>query len=514
MITNWNGNEARAAASCAPTSYCGVLPVPLSPITAKRTMSSAPASSPVAAGHAATRAVRAKTAIDGRMTSPRPGRRRRIGGRAPVLVFGCGREVGRQRAAHAFDAVPVITVARRDDTAVAKGVDPPAAFRVAGHVDTERGRWIRRQDVMCMSEHGASSSRRIKGTIRASVRSDGASTESKRRRPVRGIFSATAENFALSLPRKPSALSQSGRDRRRLVARRLQSSTAMRAWESVMSSPCCSRHRQGQGRPTLPWPTCSRGPRRRTEAYVGSAEVAFLTRVRSGEPVAQAAGAATVGQTTDGRIVKVPNGLVHHWRGTIHMPGVGLERVIATAQRYDAYTRIYKSVVEARVLHRDGDRFCVLTRLRGSGGGTTVVLEVRSALRAAGHPRTSRKLWPRSAGRAPAARGPQQRVSVAYQYVHPVRRAGGRRRRGARDDRASRRFPRMLGWLIEPIARRLGQRSVERTLTEFGLAVRDDFSAEPSRPRPVRDPTAAGLTPATPISSGRTSRCDSGSGLG
>jgi len=117
------------------------------------------------------------------------------------------------------------------------------------------------------------------------------------------------------------------------------------------------------------------------EAYVASAEVAFLTRVRSGEPVAQAAGASIVGQTTDGRIVKVPNGLVHHWRGAIHVPGVGLERVIATAQRYDAYTRMYKSVVEARLLHRDGDRFCVLTRLRGSGGGMTVVLEVRSVIR-------------------------------------------------------------------------------------------------------------------------------------
>jgi hypothetical protein len=46
----------------------------------------------------------------------------------------------------------------------------------------------------------------------------------------------------------------------------------------------------------------------------------------------------------------------------------------------------------------------------------------------------------------------------------------------------SRRFPRRLGWLIEPIARRLGRRSVERTLTEFGLAVRNDASADPVPP--------------------------------
>jgi hypothetical protein len=31
----------------------------------------------------------------------------------------------------------------------------------------------------------------------------------------------------------------------------------------------------------------------------------------------------------------------------------------------------------------------------------------------------------------------------------------------------SRRFPPMLGWMIEPIARRLGRKSVEGSLTEF-----------------------------------------------
>src|SRR5438046_623906 len=37
MITNSNGNFSRNLAICRPTSYCGRSPVPLSPITAKRT---------------------------------------------------------------------------------------------------------------------------------------------------------------------------------------------------------------------------------------------------------------------------------------------------------------------------------------------------------------------------------------------------------------------------------------------------------------------------------------------
>jgi hypothetical protein len=36
----------------------------------------------------------------------------------------------------------------------------------------------------------------------------------------------------------------------------------------------------------------------------------------------------------------------------------------------------------------------------------------------------------------------------------------------------SRSFPRLLGWIIEPIARRLGRRSVELSLQEFSSAVR------------------------------------------
>jgi hypothetical protein len=36
----------------------------------------------------------------------------------------------------------------------------------------------------------------------------------------------------------------------------------------------------------------------------------------------------------------------------------------------------------------------------------------------------------------------------------------------------SRSFPAMLGWIIEPIARRLGRRSVELSLQEFRNAVR------------------------------------------
>jgi hypothetical protein len=298
----------------------------------------------------------------------------------------------------------------------------------------------------------------------------------------------------------------------------------MRAWESVivvavlLAIPARLGAADAAMANLQPWTTGA------YEAYVASAEVAFLARVRSGEPVAPAAGASSAGQATDGRIVKVPNGLVHHWRGSIHMPGVGLDRVIATAQRYDAYARMYESVLQARLLRRDGDRFCVLTRVRGSAAGTTVVLEMHSVVRyereatgayalgasqdiqevvEAGQP--DERLLP-----AGSNRGYLWRVNTFTRFVE---RAGGVDVE-LETIGLSRRFPRMLGWLIEPIARHLGRRSVERTLTEFGLAVRANLPAEPVPTAAGKDPASRRLTPATPISSSRTSRCDSGSGLG
>lgn len=45
----------------------------------------------------------------------------------------------------------------------------------------------------------------------------------------------------------------------------------------------------------------------------------------------------------------------------------------------------------------------------------------------------------------------------------------------------SRRFPPFLAWVIEPIARRLGRRSVEASLEEFRQAVRSSRFAPASR---------------------------------
>jgi hypothetical protein len=227
------------------------------------------------------------------------------------------------------------------------------------------------------------------------------------------------------------------------------------------------------------------------DAYVAGAEVAFLARARSEEPVPKAAPGSRADAVAKGRIVTIADGLVHHWRGAIHIPGVTLERVLATAQHYEAYPHVYASVAESRLLYRDDDRFHVLTRVRGSAGRVSVVLEVRSVIR---YQRLATGAYSVGASQevreVVGAGQPDERLLPAGRDSGYLWRANTFTRFVERDGGVdveletvglSRRFPPMLGWLIEPFARRLGRRSVERTLAEFDLAVRDDPSAAPCR---------------------------------
>ena len=58
--------------------------------------------------------------------------------------------------------------------------------------------------------------------------------------------------------------------------------------------------------------------------------------------------------------IDIPDGKVHHWIGTVLIPGATLDQAIALVQDYDHYAEIYSpDVRESRLLNRDGSRFRV-----------------------------------------------------------------------------------------------------------------------------------------------------------
>jgi hypothetical protein len=69
--------------------------------------------------------------------------------------------------------------------------------------------------------------------------------------------------------------------------------------------------------------------------------------------------------TRDGnKSIPIPDGLVHHWIGTIFVPGVCLDETIALVENYDGYAKLYKPTVQRSELRsRQGDVFRAYLRL-------------------------------------------------------------------------------------------------------------------------------------------------------
>jgi hypothetical protein len=67
----------------------------------------------------------------------------------------------------------------------------------------------------------------------------------------------------------------------------------------------------------------------------------------------------------DGRYpFEIENALVHHWIGSIFVPGVTLDQTLAFIKAYGGYPQYFEEVVDARVLEEDGDRLHTFMKLK------------------------------------------------------------------------------------------------------------------------------------------------------
>ena len=75
-----------------------------------------------------------------------------------------------------------------------------------------------------------------------------------------------------------------------------------------------------------------------------------------------------------GREIPVPDGLVHHWVGTVFAPGASVEQALKILQDYDNHAEIYRpAVAQSRLLSRNGDRFRMFLRFSMTKVITVVV---------------------------------------------------------------------------------------------------------------------------------------------
>jgi hypothetical protein len=228
------------------------------------------------------------------------------------------------------------------------------------------------------------------------------------------------------------------------------------------------------------------------DAYLEQARRAFLSRVESGRTDVQqgASGLLSAGPAKEDGIVRLPGGLVHHWVSRAFVRGITLREAVAVSSAFASYRTIYKAIVSSELLAREGDTYRVLTRVKEGEAGISAVLQILS---------TGQYFYPTT------------RTAYALSHSHEVREV---KNAGARDERLlptgrdsgylwrantftrfieledgvyvetetlglSRQFPALLGWIIEPIARRVGRRSSETSMREFLAAIQRRTAAEP-----------------------------------
>jgi hypothetical protein len=218
------------------------------------------------------------------------------------------------------------------------------------------------------------------------------------------------------------------------------------------------------------------------EKYADAASRDFAARARTLAANQRCDGVIAARAGSGDGILSVPDGLIHHWRGTAFVKGATLQQVADVARDYADYPKVYKNVVASKVLSRQGDQYRVLIRLK-EDAGLTAVLDVRSTVEY----RTSTDGSIAAISEADEIRQVEN-FGRANESLLPAGRDSGYLWRAhtfthfapVKDGvfvvmetlGLSRRFPPLTGWIIEPIARRLGRKSVEGSLSEFVAAIR------------------------------------------
>ncbi|HEY1307396.1 MAG TPA: hypothetical protein VGF24_27770 [Vicinamibacterales bacterium] len=237
--------------------------------------------------------------------------------------------------------------------------------------------------------------------------------------------------------------------------------------------------------------------RRAYESYSAEVTQAFLERIRRGTSANRRP--STENMPRDGEIVTspahedgiidVPGGLVHHWLSSTFIDGVSLRDALEVSYAYNDYQSIYKPVLSSRLLSREGDVYRVLMRVKESGGGLSAIVDVRARVqyfypdsRSAYSIATSEEIREiRNAGTSSEkSLSPGHDSGYLWRaatFTHFVARDRG----VVIESEAlglSRQFPPLLSWVMEPVARRVGRNSVDRSLQEFIQAVKARTSTQ------------------------------------
>src|SRR5271170_1069620 len=112
-----------------------------------------------------------------------------------------------------------------------------------------------------------------------------------------------------------------------------------------------------------------RGPYLWVERLPPEQRAAYEEQLRNGQLVIE-----RLDTLDSGKTIPVPGGIIHHWIGTVFVPGATLEQTLSFMQDYDHKVEYFKpDIVRSKILRHDGDDYFVLLRFYKKKIITTVI---------------------------------------------------------------------------------------------------------------------------------------------
>lgn len=187
-------------------------------------------------------------------------------------------------------------------------------------------------------------------------------------------------------------------------------------------------------------------------------------------------------RTPGDKKIEVPDGLIHHWMGSIRIPGARLNELLEWLQNYDEHEHYFKEVEKSRLISRAGDVFRIFMRLKRKKFITVhynteheVLYRLHDDKRISSTSRASRIAELDKAGTPEESEKPAGndsgylwRLNAYWRYQQ----VGDDVVMSCESISLSRSLPWLVGWAIKGIVNSVPSESLESTLT----GIRDGFT--------------------------------------
>jgi hypothetical protein len=193
-----------------------------------------------------------------------------------------------------------------------------------------------------------------------------------------------------------------------------------------------------------------------------------------------------------GKTIPVPGGIIHHWIGTVFVPGATLGETLAFMQDYDHKTEYFKpDIVRSKILRHDGDDYFVLLRFYNKKIITTVIdtdqeihYHVVDSTHAYSRSRTTRVQEVENAGRSDeklAAEGHDRGFMWRMNTYWRFEQKDGGTYVECQAISLTRDIPTGLGWMVGSFVTSVPRESLTFTLTTARTALLQRAAAQPAK---------------------------------